>query len=118
MKYDENIGGNFVAPTCQKYGLDQSCNVHLTPENVETFLRNNGKIMIAINEGGHYIAVLGMNNNTNPPTYIVCDPIDRNTATKTWKWGDITSQHTMSFFIAPPGKTVQQCLPGGTAVQV
>ena len=116
MKYDQNIGMKFVAPACKKYGLDFSGTPHLSHENVDTFLQNNGKIMVAINEGRHYIALLGINNSTNPPTYIVCDPNDRNTATKVWKWNDFAA-HTQTMFIAPPGKTVEQCLPAKT-VQV
>lgn len=116
MSYNGNIGMNFVPHACEKYGLNYSGKPHLSKENVNTFLQNNGKIMVAVNGGGHYIALLGVNNSTNPPTYIVCDPNDRNTATKVWEWKDFAA-HTQTMFIAPPGKTVEQCLPGQT-VQV
>ena len=116
MDYDENIGMNFVPPACKKYGLDYSGSPHLSHENVDTFLQNNGKIMVAVNGGGHYIALLGVNKSTDPPTYIVCDPIKKDSATRVWKWNDFAA-HTQTMFIAPPGKTVAQCLPGQT-VQV
>ena len=110
MSYDANIGGSFVGPVCQQYGLDQDCHIGLGQDNVNTFLRNNGKLLVAVREGGHYIAVLGINDSTQPPTYIVNDPIDDNTANKTWTFQNITAGHTMAFYIAPQGSTVDECL--------
>ncbi len=119
MSYDDNIGGSYVKKTADIYGLDQTHKIGLNKEKMDTFLRNNGKMIVAVNQGGHYIAVLGINDSTNPPTYIVCDPNDSKTAQKTWTYNDIAAGHTMVFHIAPKGKTVEQCLQGtGTAVQV
>lgn len=110
MNYDDNIGGTYVAKAANRYGLDAQFHIGLGKEAMNTFLRNNGKMIVAVNNGGHYIAVLGINDSTNPPTYIVCDPNDWNTAKKTWTYNDIATGHTMVMHIAPKGKTVQQCL--------
>ena len=110
---DSNTGGRFIAPNCKRYGLDSSPYYYMNKDNVNTFLRNNGKLVVSINDGKHYIAVLGINDSTNPPTYVVCDPNVRDTATRTWKWEDITNMNTMCFYIAPPGRTVPECLPAG-----
>lgn len=119
MKYDDNIGGRYVAKAAQAYNLDQRHDIGLSQSTMDTFLRNGGKMIVAVNNGGHYIAVLGINDSTNPPTYIVDDPYDDNTATKTWNYKDISIGHTMVFHIAPQGKTVDQCLQGqNTLVQV
>ncbi|MBQ3307455.1 MAG: C39 family peptidase [Bacilli bacterium] len=118
MSYDGNIGMNFVPGACKRYGLDYSGSPHLSKTNVNNFLQNNGKIMVAVRGGEHYIALLGVNNSTNPPTYIVNDPNDKNTATKVWHFDDFSIGHTMSMFIAPPGKTVDECLQDRTLVQV
>ena len=107
---DDNIGGNYVKKVADKYNLDQTHEIGLDKEKMNNFLRNDGKMIVAVNNGGHYISVLGINDSTNPPTYIVCDPNDKNTATKTWTYDDIANGHTMVFHIAPQGKTVEQCL--------
>ena len=108
MSYDENIGGNFIPRTCKEYNLDYDSKIGLKQEYMDTHLRNGGTMVVAVNEGGHFIAVLGINDSTSPPTYIVGDPNDKNTATKTWNYRDISAGHTMVFYIAPPGKTVSQ----------
>ena len=118
LKADDNIGGTYVKKVASQYGLDQTHEIGLNKEKMNTFLRNNGKMIVAVNNGGHYIAVLGINDSTNPPTYIVCDPNDSKTAQKTWTYNDIAAGHTMVFHIAPKGKTVEQCLQNNTAVQV
>lgn len=119
MNYDDNIGGNYVAKIAAQYGLDQTSSVGLDQNKMNTFLKNGGTMIVAVNNGGHYIAVLGVNDSTNPPTYIVCDPNDFNTANKTWNYNDIATGHTMVFHIAPKGKTVNECFnEHGTAVQI
>ena len=119
MNYDDNVGGTYVKKVADAYHLDQTHQIGLDKNKMDTFLRNNGKMIVAVNNGGHYISVLGINDSTNPPTYIVCDPNDSNTATKTWTYNDIAAGHTMVFHIAPQGKTVEECLTGGgVAVQV
>ena len=120
MSYNDNIGGSYVAKAASHYNLDQTSSIGLKREESNNLLRNGGKMIVAVNNGGHYIAVIGINDSTNPPTYIVDDPFDDNTATKTWRFEDIAAGHTMVFHIAPPGKTVQQCISGGnnTLVQV
>ncbi len=110
LNYDDNVGGVYVQKAASVYNLDQTHNIGLDKETMNTFLRNNGKMIVAVNNGGHYISVLGINDNTNPPTYIVCDPNDSNTANKTWTYDDISNGHTMVFHIAPQGKTVKECL--------
>jgi len=116
MNYDDNIGGNYVAKIAARYGLDQTHTIGLGQDSMNTFLRNGGTMIVAVNNGGHYIAVLGVNDDG---TYIVCDPNDFNTANKTWNYNDIATGHTMVFHIAPKGKTVNECLqPHGTAVRV
>ncbi|MBP5678858.1 MAG: C39 family peptidase [Bacilli bacterium] len=117
MDYNDNIGGNYVKKVADKYNLDQTHSIGLDKDKMNNFLRNNGKMIVAVNNGGHYISVLGINDSTNPPTYIVCDPNDSKTATKTWTYNDIAAGHTMVFHIAPPGKTVEECVKG-KAVQV
>lgn len=117
MNYDDNIGGTYVKKAADAYGLDQTHSIGLDRDIMNNFLRNDGKMIVAVNNGGHYISVLGINDSTNPPTYIVCDPNDSNTATKTWTYNDIAAGHTMVFHIAPKGKTVEECTKG-TLVQV
>ncbi len=117
LGYNDNIGGNYVGKVANAYNLDQSCHIGLGRDSMNTFLSNGGKMIVAVNGGGHYIAILGINNSTNPPTYIVDDPYDDNTANKVWRYEDISQGHTMVFHIAPPGKSVQQCLQP-TTVQV
>ena len=117
LNYDDNIGGNYVKKVADKYNLDQTHEIGLDKTKMNNFLRNDGKMIVAVNNGGHYISVLGINDSTNPPTYIVCDPNDSNTATKTWTYNDIAAGHTMVFHIAPKGKTVEECLKEKT-VQV
>ena len=119
LKANDNIGGTYVGKVAAQYGLDQTSEIGLKKDKMNTFLRNGGKMIVAVNQGGHYIAILGINDSTNPPTYIVCDPNDSKTAQKTWTYNDIAVGHTMVFHIAPKGKTVEQCLQQtGTAVQV
>lgn len=118
LNYDDNIGGNYVKKVADQYHLDQSHDIGLDQTKMNNFLRNDGKMIVAVNNGGHYISVLGINDSTNPPTYIVCDPNDSNTATKTWTYNDIAQGHTMVFHIAPKGKTVNECLKDNNLVQV
>lgn len=119
LDYDDNIGGSYVKKVADHYNLDQTHQIGLNKEKMNNFLRNDGKMIVAVNDGGHYIAVLGINDSTNPPTYIVCDPNDSKTAQKTWTYDDIAAGHTMVFHIAPKGKTVEQCVKANaTAVQV
>jgi len=116
MNYDDNIGGNYVTKIAAHYNLDQTHNIGLDQSKMDTFLDNGGTMIVAVNDGGHYIAVLGRNNDG---TYVVCDPNDFNTAQKTWNYSDIATGHTMVFHIAPQGKTVDECLQEhGVAVQV
>ena len=119
LAYDDNVGGNYVIKVANAYGLDQTHEIGSDQQIMNSFLSNGGKMIVAVNGGGHYISVLGINNSTSPPTYIVCDPNDANTATRTWTYNDIFSDHTMVFHIAPPGQTVQETINGNrTAVQV
>ena len=111
MNYDDNIGGSYVAKVANRYGLDQTCDIGLNKEYMDNFLDNNGTMIVAVNSGGHYIAVLGRNSDG---TYDVCDPNDWNTSTKRWTYDDISTGHTMVFHIAPKGKTVQECIRAKT----
>ncbi len=105
MKYNDNVGGTYVFNSCRKYGLDCTSKEGLGRNKMNNFLSNGGKMIVAVNNGGHYIAVLGINNDKNPPTYIVCDP---NNPKKTeWTYKEIATGHTMVFHIAPKGKNVK-----------
>ena len=106
MKYDDNIGGRFVGKVAKKYGIQQTCKYGLSPERMNKCLRNGGTMIVAVNNGGHYIAVLGINDKTKPPTYIVCDPNNAKTSKKYWTYNAISTGHTMTFYIAPKGKTL------------
>ena len=118
LNRDDNIGGNYVKKVADAYHLDQTHKIALNQDKLNTFLRNDGKVIVAVNNGGHYISVLGINDSTNPPTYIVCDPNDKNTATKTWNYNDISNGHTMVFHIAPQGKTVEECFNDSSSTLV
>lgn len=119
LNYDDNIGGNYVGKVASQYGLDQTSKLHLTKDNMNNCLRNGGKMIVAVNGGGHYIAVVGINDNTNPPTYIVNDPYDSDGKMKSWTYDQVSAGHTMTFYIAPPGKTVQQVVSSSSqTVQV
>ena len=117
LKYDDNVGGTYVIKAAQHYGLDESHKIGLDKDKMNNFLRNNGKMIVAVNGGGHYVAVVGINDSTNPPTYIVNDPNDRDGKMKTWTYNQLSTGHTMVFHIAPKGKTVDECIKPAT-VQV
>jgi hypothetical protein len=118
LNYNDNIGGTYVGKVAQHYGLDQTSKLHLTKEYANNCLRNGGKMIVAVNGGGHYIAVVGINEG-NPPTYIVNDPNDSDGQMKSWTFDQLSTGHTMTFYIAPPGKTVQQIVNSGAqTVQV
>lgn len=106
MKHDDNIGGNFVGKVANKYGVQQTCEYKLTPERMNKCLRNGGTMLVAVKDGGHYIAVLGINDKTNPPTYIVNDPNNAKTSSQYWTYDAISLGHTMTFYLAPKGKTL------------
>lgn len=108
MKYDDNIGGRYVGIACSKYGLDYDYHIGLGKNEMNNLLNNGGKMIVAVNNGGHYVAVLGVNNSKNPPTYIVCDP--NNPQKREWTYNELSVGHTMVFHIAPKGKTVTECI--------
>jgi hypothetical protein len=108
MGYDDNVGGKYVVDNCKRYGLDMNYHIVLSKSTMNNHLRNGGKMIVAINHGGHYIAVLGINDKKKPPTYIVCDP--NNPKKKEWTYSEIAGTHTMTFFIAPKGKSVNECI--------
>ena len=80
MAYDDNIGGRFVGKVAKRYGIQQTCKYGLSQARMNKCLRNGGKMIVAVNNGGHYIAILGINDKTNPPTYIVNDPNNAKTS--------------------------------------
>lgn len=106
MNYNDNVGGTYVFKACKKYGLDYDYHIGLGKNNMNEFLSNGGKMIVAVNNGGHYIAVLGYNPETGK--YTVCDP--NNPKKRTWSYNEIAAGHTMVFHIAPKGKTVQECI--------
>ena len=103
MKLNDNVGGTYVYNSCEEYGLDCTSKIGLGKNNMNDFLTNGGKMIVAVNEGGHYIAVLGYDKETG--NYTVCDP--NNPKKRTWTYNEIAAGHTMVFHIAPKGKTVQ-----------
>lgn len=106
MKYDDNIGGRFVGKVAKKYGIQQTCKYGLSASRMNKCLRNGGTMIVAVNGGTHYIAVLGINDKTKPPTYIVNDPNNAKTSKQYWTYNAISTGHTMTFYIAPKGKTL------------
>ncbi len=106
MNYNDNIGGTYVSKACNKYGLDYDYHIGLGKNKMNNFLSNGGKMIVAVNNGGHYIAVLGYDKNTGK--YTVCDP--NNPKKRTWTYNEIATGHTMVFHIAPKGKKVQECI--------
>ncbi len=113
MKYNENIGGSFISRITKERGLDMDYHIGLSRSAMDNHLSNGGTMIVAINQGGHYIAVLGKDQASGQ--YIVCDP---NNSKKTlWSYNEIATGHTMVFHIAPQGKTIAQTT-GRTAVQV
>ena len=117
LNYDDNVGGNYVKKVADHYGLDQTHNIGLDKDKMNNFLRNDGKMIVAVNGGGHYVAVVGIDDSSNPPKYIVNDPNDSDGKMKTWTYSQLSTGHTMVFHIAPKGKTVDECLKAKT-VQV
>ena len=117
LNYDDNVGGTYVKKAAQKYGLDETHEIGLDKTKMNNFLRNNGTMIVAVNNGGHYVAVVGIDDSSNPPKYIVNDPNDSDGKLKTWTYDQLSSGHTMVFHIAPKGKTVQECIKAQT-VQV
>ena len=108
MKYDDNIGGRFVTTAASKYGIQQTSQYGLSPERMNKCLRNGGTMIVAVNNGGHYIAILGIDDSTKPPTYIVNDPNNAKTSKMKWSYQAISAGHTMVFYMAPKGKSISQ----------
>lgn len=108
MGYNDNIGGTYVFNSCKRYGLDYEYHIGLGRNNMNTFLSNGGKMIVAVNGGNHYISILGINNDKQPPTYIVCDPNNPNK--REWTYNQIAAGHTMVFHIAPKGKKVKDMI--------
>lgn len=117
LNYDDNIGGTYVRKAAEHYGLDQTHTIGLDQTKMNNFLRNNGKMIVAVNNGGHYVAVVGIDDSSNPPKYIVNDPNDSDGKMKTWTYNQLATGHTMVFHIAPKGKSVNDCIKAPT-VQV
>ena len=110
LNYDDNVGGTYVRKAAEYYGLDQTHTIGLDKTKMNNFLRNDGKMIVAVNGGGHYVAVVGIDDSSNPPKYIVNDPNDHDAKLKTWTYYQLAADHTMVFHIAPKGKTVDQCI--------
>jgi hypothetical protein len=110
LNYDDNVGGTYVRKAAEYYGLDQTHTIGLDKTKMNNFLRNDGKMIVAVNGGGHYVAVVGIDDSSNPPRYIVNDPNDHDAKLKTWTYYQLAADHTMVFHIAPKGKTVDQCI--------
>ncbi len=108
MAYDDNIGGRFVGKAAKKYGIQQTCKYGLSQARMNKCLRNGGKMIVAVNNGGHYIAILGIDDSTNPPTYIVNDPNNAKTSKMRWTYKAISAGHTMVFYMAPKGKSISE----------
>ncbi len=108
MNYEDNRGGVYVGKACSKYDLDCTSKIGLSKTSMNNFLTAGGKMIVAVNYGGHYIAVIGINNKKKPPTYIVCDP--NNPKKREWTYNEIAATHTMVFHIAPKGRKVNECV--------
>jgi len=105
MSYNENCGGQYAYNACKRYGLDYDAHIGLS-KNLKTFIKNGGMMIVAINYGGHYIAILGYDDASGK--YIVCDP--NNPKKRKWTYNEIAATHTMAIHIAPKGKTVRECI--------
>ena len=112
MKYDENVGGSFIVRIAKERGLDMDYHIGSNQQKMDNHLANGGTMIVAVNGGGHYIAVLGKDPVSG--NYIVCDP---NSDKRSWSYNEIFSNHTMVFHIAPQGKSVAQTT-GGTTYQI
>ena len=112
MNYNDNVGGNFIVKYAKNEGYDQAHRIGSDRTAMDNHLANGGTMIVAVNGGGHYIAVLGKDPTTG--NYIVCDP---NSDKKSWTYNEIFCNHTMVFHIAPKGKTVAQTT-GRATVQV
>ena len=104
-KFDDNMEFRFVKKYCSKYGFDYATINKYPKTYLDTFLRNGGTAVNVINGGGHYIAVLGINDDKQPPTYIVCDPM--NNKKQEWTRNELSSRF---YYVAPKGKTVDQLM--------
>ena len=109
MKYDENIGGSFIVRYAREQGFDEDHHIGSNRQAMDNHLANGGTMIVAVNQGGHYIAVLGKDPVSG--NYIVCDPNSNKTS---WTYNEIFADHTMVFHIAPRGKTVAQTTGTGT----
>ena len=112
MSYDENRGGSFIVRYAKEQGFDQDHHIGSNKTAMDNHLANGGTMIVAINGGGHYIAILGKDPATG--NYIVADP---NSDKRSWTYNEIFADHTMVFHIAPKGKTVAQTT-GTAAVRV
>ena len=108
---NDNMEFGFVKKYCSKYGYDYATINKYPKSYLDTFLRNGGTAVNVVQHGGHYVAVLGINDEKQPPTYIVCDPIDNKH--KEWTRNELSSR---SYYIAPPGKTVDELMNGTVQV--
>ena len=104
-KYNDNMEFGFVKKYCKQYGFDYATIDRYSKDYLDNFLRNGGTAVNVVQHGGHYVAILGINDEKQPPTYIVCDPMDN----KHWEWNrnELSSR---SYYVAPPGKTVDELM--------
>ena len=120
-----NIGYHFADEVFGKYGLDYKSGVSVRAKDAsgvpyyETVLRNGGAIINTVNNGGHYLAILGVDTSGSSTKYFVADPYTTNPGV----WMDVNSPefapikngyHESSMIIAPPGKTVDQIMNSNT----
>ncbi len=103
-----NRGTSAIEKAAGEYGLDTTHSVGMSSSKKDQFLENGGVILYTVNEGGHWIAVLGKDDQGN---YILCDPDKSNckiVCDDLAKAGLKPSGSTV--YIAPKGYTIDETL--------
>ena len=126
--YDANLGYSFAKDVFGTYNLDYTSGMSINWKNnngeyyYDNVLRNGGAIIQTVNEGTHYIAILGIDDSGNTKRYFVADPNTQSPG----QWLDADSREFMSIrnghsessmAIAPQGMDINQALadPGSTS---
>lgn len=125
--YNANIGYHFADEVFEPYGLDYTSGMSINWKDnngdyyYDNVLRNGGAIIQTVNDGTHYITILGIDENNGNKQYFVADP---NTSDPgVWLSDDSPQMQSIrngriesSMAIAPVGMDINQALaaPGST----
>ena len=109
-----NRSDEAIMRVAEYYGLDATDKIGMSNSQRDQFLENGGTVLFTVNNGGHWEALLGKDENGN---YVVCDP---NSSTPAIVTSSLSAAGIypsgMTVYIAPKGKTVDETLNGTARV--